>query len=172
MTVHARALLAVATLALLPAPARADWFRTLVRYECDTAANALTVTYAGAYNEEGDTMIAQAGDDAWDPWSLLEIRDDEQGTRVERIKRVSRTCDLGTASYRVTLSGKPGNMDLIKRCGLAASAHVLVEQGGATVFDSSLEGDCHDGQPIITRIEIVPGVAPRVTRTPRDAFHR
>lgn len=168
----ARAWLAVAILALLPSPARADGFRTLVRYECDAAANALAVTYAGAYNEEGDRMVAQAGDDAWDPWSLLEIRDDGEGTRVERIKRVSRTCDLGAASYRVTLSGKPGNMDLLKRCGLAVSAHVLVEQDGTTVFDSALEGDCHDGLPVITRIEIVPGETPRVTRTPRDAFYR
>lgn len=168
----ARALLAVSIMALLPSSARADGFRTLVRYECDKAGNVLAITYAGAYNEDGDRMVAQEGDDAWDPWSLLDIQDDEQGTRVSRIKSVSRTCDLGKASYRVTLSGKPGNMDILKRCGLAVSANVLIEQDGTTVFDSALEGDCHDGQPIITRIEVAPGAAPRVVRTPRDEFYR
>ena len=53
--------------------AHADYFRTLVGYECDVAANKIILTYLGAYNEAGDSLVQNKTDDQWDPWSLIEM---------------------------------------------------------------------------------------------------
>ncbi|WP_454259466.1 hypothetical protein [Pseudoxanthomonas mexicana] len=168
----AAAAIAFCILTLSSTTARADWFRTLVRYECDVESNMLLVSYVGAYNEEGDRMVSQAGEDAWDPWGLLDIRDDDEGTRVVGTKVVSRTCPLDGCTWHVLISGKPGNADILKRCGSMATARVIVALGDAEVFDSALEGDCHDDEPVIARIEVPPGEPLRVTRVSRSQFYR
>ncbi|WP_372016160.1 hypothetical protein [Pseudoxanthomonas sp. 10H] len=154
------------------APAHADRFHALVEYACDRAGDTLAITYSGAYDEAGEARKAARGEDAWDPWDLLEIVDDEQGTRVTEIREVERTCPLSDARYRVVVRGAPGNGNILGRCGATASAQVRVWRGTELVFDEALEKDCHGGEPLVTAIELRPGAPPRVTRTPPLAFYR
>lgn len=81
-------LLAIAMIVLSASNAHADFFYKLVGYECDKKADAVILTYAGAYNEAGKEMRKNKGPRQWDPWKLV-VRDNvlygrESGKRVYR----------------------------------------------------------------------------------------
>lgn len=153
-------------------PVFADWFHTLARYECDQAADTLLISYVGAYNEEGDTLLAKAGENEWNPWKLLEVQDDDKGTRVTGIKSIERSCKLSDGVYEVVISGEPGNINILGRCGSQATASVKITKDKNSVYSGSFEGDCHSDAPVTTKIKAGPNNLLKITTTPKNEFFK
>ena len=165
-------MLALTCIAIAPSTASADWFHKLVRYRCDKANNTLIVSYVGAYNKEGEALLAGAGKDDWDPWQLLKMHDGKEGSRVMAVKTERRVCQLQNRVYKVAITGEPGNWNLGGRCGANASAMVKIESNGKSVYRGYFEGDCHGAASILTEIEVKPGSEPQLKVTPNDEFYR
>lgn len=145
-----------------------DWLHKLVSYRCDPSTDVLSIYYDGAFNEYGKEMLDNAGMNDWDPWQLLEIKDDENGTRVIGIKSVTRTCVLSDGKYEVIISGLPGNMNIMGRCGVAISAHTEINKNGQQIFSGGFEGDCHMSSMVLTNIIVKPGQNLQLTREPEE----
>ncbi|WAJ39528.1 hypothetical protein OU800_09955 [Pseudomonas sp. GOM7] len=156
----------------ITSPALADWFHTLARYECNQAADALLLSYLGAYNEDGEALLAKAGENEWNPWSLLEIQDDTKGTYVTGIKSIERSCKLSDGIYVVIISGQPGNTNILGRCGAQATASVKIIKNNNPIYTGSFESDCHSGAPVITEIKASPNNSIKITTTPNNDFFK
>jgi hypothetical protein len=144
----------------------------LVGYECDVAANKIILTYLGAYNEAGDSLVQNKTDDQWDPWSLIEMKDDEN---IGSLKSIERTCGLKDGAFKVTIRPTPGNMNVMGRCGATITASLEIEYAGKIVYHlGGFQEDCHSsyGQPIITKVIFDPDSSkPTIVETPYDEFY-
>src|SRR4026209_1738730 len=102
---------------LVPLPANADSFYTLVRYECVPAKDQIIISHLGAYNEAGEAMVENKGENEWDPWKLVKIRDDGNRTEIVGVEEVKRTCTLSDGAYEISIRPSPGNYNVQGRCG-------------------------------------------------------
>src|SRR5512139_3391839 len=89
--------------------AYADSFYVLVGYICDVKGDQLLLTYDGAYNEEGEDMMAKKRDTQWDPWSLVTAKDDDH---IGSLKTIRGTCRLSDGTYKVAITPSPGNFNV------------------------------------------------------------
>ena len=136
---------------------RADTFFKLVGYQCDRSADRLTLTYDAAANGEGQAMTEAKTKHQWDPWSLIEMRDDDN---IGRLGTIKRTCKLSDGTYQVELGPQPGNMNIQHKCGAWISAWAEVRKGSKVIyprtdFESGVGCFFADGE-ITTRVEITP----------------
>ncbi|MDR0747602.1 MAG: hypothetical protein LBE89_06905 [Helicobacteraceae bacterium] len=174
---------AVAIGALLaPLCANADWFYVLVGYECEN--DRLTLTYDGAYNEEGEIMVENKLDTQFDPWSLVTIEDTEEHTRIIDTTTHKAECKLSDGAYQIELAPYPGNFNILGRCGAWMGAQAKVTKANATLYDRVFVDDCHgydnrdlwldgDREIVITRVIFTPEEEkPRIIVTPTEDFYR
>lgn len=165
-------LVVVLLIPLWVAPAQADWFHKLVGYQCDQDSGQVVVRYVGAYNEAGEDMINRKGQQEWDPWSLITMKDDDH---IGDLKTVEGTCQLQDGLYRITIGPEPGNFNIQGRCGAHISAWVEIQRGAEVVLPRYIfEGDCHDmDSPITTEIIVkVRSERPLITEVPWDDFYQ
>jgi hypothetical protein len=140
-----------------------------VGYSCDTANDQLIVYYKGAYNEAGEEMLKQKGENEWDPWSLIET--DEDGEIIRSIKTIERTCALAHGSYQIRLGPSPGNSKVTGMCGAHMGAWVEVLRSSEVIVPKQgLGPDCDLKAPVTTKITISP--KPVITTVPADDFYR
>lgn len=154
-------------------PAHADFFHKLVGYECDTKANSVILTYAGAYNEAARKMIKNKGSRKWDPWALI-VTDKKNKNHIGSLKTVHGQCRLRDGIYTITFGALPGNANLQGKCGGFVSAWAEVRRDSAIVLPRHAfeYGDCHVTQPVTTKIVIeVGGKEPVITTVPWDRFY-
>jgi len=166
-------LAALAAFMLIPFAAQADWFYTLVRYECVPSEGRIVVSYVGAYNAAGEAMVANKSANEWDPWKLVEIKDDDVHTRIVATHPVTQVCLLRDGEYTVVIRPVPGNYNVQGRCGAHMSAGVRVTRAGQVILDTDFEGDCHDTTPVVTKI-VVGGDAKEtvITKTLWNEFYQ
>jgi hypothetical protein len=158
---------------LFPNQARADWFHTMVRFECLRSENKIVITHLGAYNEAGEAMLKNKKSNEWDPWQLVKARDDKDGTRIIGIQKVKKTCRLSDGTYIVVIRPVPGNYNIQGSCGAHMSSGVSISRGKKKIFDSDFEGDCHDMSPITTEVTVRAGSDTADTKSVKwDDFYK
>lgn len=154
---------------LLAPQAKADWFSTLVGYSCDTANDQLIVYYKGAYNEAGEAMLKQKGENEWDPWLLIET--DKDGEVIRSTKTIERTCALTHGNYEIRLGPSPGNSKVTGLCGAHMGAWVEVVRGTHLVVPRrGMNTDCNQSEPVTTKITISPELV--ITTIPASKFYQ
>jgi hypothetical protein len=141
--------------------AYADWFYTMVKYQCDTDADILTVTHYGAYNQLGEMMrLKYLDDDTWAPDALVDIEDDGNRTVVTGVKSVTRRCRLTDGLYRVTVTGSPDNGNILGMCGAHITADLTVTKDNDTIVKQRFEGFCFSDDDVLHKVVIEPKKAP------------
>lgn len=131
------------------------------------------ISLKGAYNEEGKQMLRTKGANEWDPWSLVDLKDDKNETRIIGTRSVRKICRLRDGIYRVEIHPSPGNVNILGSCGGEMSAGVVVEKAAATVVRTDFEGDCHGEDPVIVEVEVRAGSrSPRIRRVPKAEFYK
>jgi hypothetical protein len=151
--------------------ATADQFHKLVKYECLPKAGRLVVSLKGAYNEEGKRLLQMKGPDEWNPWSLVDIKDDKNETRIIGRRSVSRTCSLADGEYHVQIFPSPGNENILGTCGVEMSVGVVIKKAERTVVEAAFEGDCHAHDPVVVEVAVRGGTS-KIKRIPKDAFYK
>jgi hypothetical protein len=133
----------------------------MVKYQCDTDENVLTVSHYGAYNELGEMMLLKyLDDDTWDPYSLTYGDGDGERPRITGVKSITRICRLSDGLYRVTVTGSPDNWDVLGMCGAHITANLTVTKDNATIVNQRFEGYCNNDNDVLHRVVIEPGKAP------------
>lgn len=137
--------LIVMAISLLAAPPTfADVFYKLVGYVCDTKSDSLIITYDGAYNEIGKSMVENKQKTQWDPWSLVTI-DDDSHVRVR--ESINQRCMLSDGTYNIKIAPIPGNIDTQGRCGAWITASVEITRNTRPVYTiERFEQDCMDNE--------------------------
>lgn len=163
-----------AILCITPMLAHADQFYVLVGYTCDTRNDRILLTYDGAYNEDGQAMVAKKTKNQWEPWSLVTGTDD--GDHIKSLKTVRGSCRLSDGIYQVEITPSPGNFNIQGRCGAWMTASAKVKKQHKIIYSvPRFENDCHDmDTPVITKIIIEAGKpAPaQVTTVKWDDFYK
>jgi len=141
-------------------PARADWFYTLVGFQCDRTADRLTIRYRGAYNDEGKLMVSGKSATEWEPGSLIATMKDDD--HIGTLRTIEATCRLRHSAYRLRIGATPGNFNIQGECGASVSAWVEVRRGSKLVLPHyELEGPCHDREaPVTTEISFSSSFGP------------
>lgn len=131
----------------------ADSFYVLVGYICDAKNDQLLLTYDGAYNEDGEAMMANKRNTQWDPWSLVTLKDDDH---IGTLKTVRANCRLSDGLYKVTITPSPGNFNIQGRCGAWMTASATVTKGREIIARvPRFESDCLDIDTSITTRVVV-----------------
>lgn len=135
----------------------ADAFFKLVGYQCDQRADRLVLTYGAAANGAGQSMLESRTDHQWDPWTLVQMKDEDN---IKSTVTVRRSCKLSDGVYSIELGPIPGNMNIQRRCGAWISAWASVHKGTKVIypgtdFESGVGCFFADGE-ITTRVEIAP----------------
>lgn len=157
-------------LCLLATSARADAFFKLVGYECDKQSDRLVLTYGAAANGAGQSMLEAKTNNQWDPWTLIQMRDEDN---IASTTTVQATCKLSDGVYSIALGPVPGNMNTQGRCGAWVSAWAEVRRGKKIIyprtdFESGV-GCFYTNGEITTRVEIAPRRAShKITRFPAE----
>ena len=155
---------------LFTGTASADAFYKLVGYRCDKTADKLVLTYDAAANSDGEEMFRNKSAHQWDPWGLIEMKDEDHVAKLQTIKR---SCKLSDGTYLISLGPIPGNMNIQRRCGAWISAWAEVRRRGQIIyprsnFERGVGCFVADGE-IVTRVEIRPGeTIPRVEVHPAE----
>ena len=152
--------------------AYADSFYVLVGYVCDVKGDQLVLTYDGAYNEEGETMMAKKRDTQWDPWSLVTAKDKDH---IGSLKTVRGSCRLSDGLYKVAITPSPGNFNVQGRCGAWMTASATITKGNKVISQvPRFESDCHDmDSPITTRVIVrAKKSAPEVKTLKWEEFYK
>lgn len=169
-----RCVLTIAMIALLTSNAYADFFYKLVGYECDEKADAVVLTYTGAYNEDGEKMMKNKGPRQWDPWTLI-VKDKKNKNLIASHKTIRGRCKLSDGIYDITIGPLPGNANLQGKCGAFMSAWAEVRRGSEIILPRHMFeiGDCHITEPVTTKIIIeAGGKEPVVKKVPWDEFYK
>jgi hypothetical protein len=151
--------------------ARADSFYVLVGFVCDRKADELRITYDGAYNEEGEAMLAGRSKTQWDPWQLVVAKYDDH---IDSLKTVHARCQLSDGAYKIELKPAPGNFNIQGRCGAWMTAGAKVTKNGRAIYSiDRFDNDCHDTEsPIVTRVKIRPKKEPVLVTVKWDEFYK
>ena len=168
-----KSLLVIAAIVLSTTSAHADFFYKLVGYECDRNTNAVILNYLGAHNKAGKEMVQNKGPQQWDPWSLIDKMKD--ANHIGSLKTVHGQCELTDGIYDITIGPLPGNFNLQGICGGFMSAWAEVRRGSEIVLPRhAFEfGDCHNAQPVTTKIVIEAGSKePVIKKVPWDDFYK
>ena len=164
-----RTLFAIASLAFTLL-CRGDSLHELVRYDCDALGGEVMVSYHVAYNEAGEKLMQSAGEDTWDPWTLVEV--DKFGERITRVKTIRRRCKLNEEIYLVEISGAPGNWNLRGEGGGDMSARVVILKEKKRLLDIVL-GGTRPEEPVVAWVSIRAGSSkPSIRTIPYDDFYR
>jgi hypothetical protein len=146
----------VLLLSLLSASANADSFYTVVGFQCDAANDVLLLTYDGAYDLAGETLVRNKKPDQWDLWTLYYAH-----------QTIRKQCRLSDGEYELSIS--------IYNTGSCYDCYGIwanVTHSGKLVFNEGLDG--FEGPPTQTFIaRAVIGsrdAQPELTRFPLDEF--
>lgn len=156
----------VAAIGVLFAPIclSADSFYTLVGYECEN--DRLTLTYDGAYNEDGKKMVANKRDTQWDPKKLVTIEETEEYARIVDTTSVKAECVLSDGVYQIELFPYPGNSNIQGLCGAWMGAKAKVIKDNKTLYENIFSEDCHHRNYFYPEIEGI--TISRVIFTPKQ----
>lgn len=102
----------------------ADAFYVAVRFECDRKNDFVAVHYLGAYNEQGEALIASLDENGMEPWKLVEVT----GDKIIKQNTVTKECTLSDGTYKVEIGPAPGNSNIQGRCGAEMSAWAEVSK--------------------------------------------
>jgi hypothetical protein len=105
---------------------------TVVGFECNRAKDILLLTYDGAYDEAGKTMVRNMKPDQWDLWTLYYTN-----------KTIQKQCHLSDGVYELTLSLYHSGT-----CEVCFGIWAKVIRGGKEIFSRGLDG--FEGPPIQT----------------------
>ncbi|MDR0664454.1 MAG: hypothetical protein LBF86_02885 [Helicobacteraceae bacterium] len=167
---------------LAPLCANADIFYTLVGYEC--GSDRLTLTYDGAYNEEGGNMLANKRDTQLEPHSLLTIESTDKYARIVDTAVHKAECKLSDGVYQIEIAPYPGNSNILGLCGAWVGARAKVTKGDMTLYDRVFADDCHQRfnkdlwiegkqEVIITRVIFTPNKdEPHIIVIPYQDFYK
>ncbi|WP_457437655.1 hypothetical protein [Pseudomonas sp. TE3786] len=152
--------------------AQADWFYTLMGYECDSANDQLIVYYKGAYNEEGSAMTTAKTKNEWEPDDFIQSMKDE--SHIGTLKTVKRVCHLRSGDLSAEFGAIPGNSDIEGMCGGVIVGWVEVKRGKAIVLKKlALEDPCQSGSSEVTTRIVFKGKAePAFTKISAHKFYR
>ena len=139
---------------LLPSLAWADTFHTGVKVTCDTRADSLRISYVGAYNEAGETLISSLSENGVASDQLVKTDGD---SLITQILTKTWKCELSDGTYEIVVGGAPGNMKIGGRCGAHLSAWVEISRGGTKFPHTVFHEDCHLSKSVITDIRIRAG---------------
>jgi len=159
-------------LLLISLSVHADSFFVLVGYVCDRKSDRLILTYDGAYNEEGETMVENRSATQWNPWALTTVRD---GEYIDSLRTIRRKCRLSDGIYNIVITPVPGNRDVTRHCGAWITASALVTKGNKTVHSvPRFENNCQDtDSPIVSRVTIrSQGEEPEVSTVQWNEFYK
>ena len=142
--------------------AHADYFHALVGIKCNAQTDRLVVYYIGAYNEEGEALIARKNENEWTPGELIASMEDDD--HIGELKTIVRTCELSHGKYEILIGPSPGNMNIQGQCGAQLSAWVeITRYGNVLVPRRGFEPWCHDlDGEVLTRVTIH-----SISKTPR-----
>jgi len=143
------------SLLLFSANAESDQFYELIRYECNQQHNTVSVEYVGAYNEDGESLIANKTENDWNPWDLIVV---SKNSHVTKINAIHRTCKLTDGMYRVSIRPSPCNTNLMGMDGGMMMAGATISKQKSVLVSGSF-GACqiHDEEVLTTKITILSG---------------
>ena len=158
-------------LAASPLAAHADTFDRLVGYRCDTRAGELVVTYRGAWNEDGEALLATKTSTEWDPVDLVRTIDEDH---YGKSKVVEARCVLRKVVYRIRLGANPQGGSMDKQCGLEIGGWVEVSgRRDAPAFRHDFVRLCEFRERVVTRLVFRPGVSqPASTSVASEEFFK
>jgi hypothetical protein len=141
---------------VLSASASAESIYTVAGFQCDATKDILLLTYEGAYDREGESLVRNKQPDQWDLWTLFYSN-----------QTIRKQCRLSDGEYELSIS--------VYNTGSCPDCHGIwakVTHGSKIVFNSGLHG--FEGPPIqtvITRAIIKSHDAqPELTLHPWDEF--
>jgi hypothetical protein len=151
----------------------ADEFRTLVGFKCNVQTDRLIVYYVGAYNEEGEALVARKNESEWVPGSLIASMEDDD--HIGDLTTIVRSCELSHGKYEILIGPSPGNMNIQGECGAQLSAWVEIKRDGKVIVARrDFEPWCHDlDGEVLTRITIdAASKQPRLKTVKSNEFFR
>jgi hypothetical protein len=141
-----------------------------VRYDCNVKGGEVSVSYDVAYNEAGEELMQSAGENAWDPWTLVEV--DKSGDRIAKTKTIKRQCKLKDGIYLVEITAAPGNWNLQGMGGGDMSARAAIYKGKKRLVEVVLGGGRSSEDAVVARVSVRSGSSePSITTVPYDDFY-
>lgn len=134
--------------------AQADSFYQLVTYTCDKNSDQIVVELMGAYNEEGEAMLAKAGPDMWEPWSLVSV--DDSTDRITKMKTIKRSCILSDGKYSIEIGPEPWNTNIQGECGAYVGAWTRIKRGNKQLVRAVM-GACRMDEKVVKRVVVKAG---------------
>lgn len=157
---------------LYPVASLADEFYTLVNFNCDEHADQLVVTHTGAYNEEGQALVANKGKYSWSPSELRGLPNNDKQFQLP--KTIARSCRLSDGLYIFRLKPVPENFkNITGRCGDWETASIVILRNKHELVNVQLDQSCYDwNAPVITAIQVRAGAGKPImsTKTPNEFF--
>jgi hypothetical protein len=140
--------------------AHADSFYNLIRYKCDLQHDHVIISYVGAYNEAGEDLIENKGEDAWEPWTLVDI--DSSGERITKLRVIKKQCRLSDGVYNVSIGPTPYTTNINGRCGalMGMPGWVEIKKDDKVIIHRQLDPDaCSGGKDaqVVTELSLAAG---------------
>lgn len=156
---------------MLPISANADYFGTIIYYKCDMANDQIIIEYRGGLNETFEKMMENKGPNAWDPWDLVTV--DENQQFISKVEKIEKTCDLSDGTYNITIGPEPGNANIQGQLGARMSAWVKISRNGKEIINKTMEELWHLEIPIISKIVVkAKSLQPIITEIEQEHFYR
>jgi len=133
----------------------AETIYPLVTYKCNTEADIITMTNSLLKGEEGAGYHYSDEDGTYSPWNLVEIDRRAAHTRIFRTKKITKTCQLSSGEYTVTLEPQIFSRNLSGTCGASISSAFTVSFDGIDIKERTpFEDYCRGNSPVITRVTV------------------
>jgi hypothetical protein len=147
---------AMPLLVLLAQPAIADdRIYPLIKYDCDTKADILTITNSLLKAEENASFNYSAEDGTYSPWDMVEIDRKPNRTLIIRTSKIERECMLSSGTYRAVIEPQIFSHDLSGSCSENISGAVTIEHDSEEFLSRTpFEDFCLGNSPIIIRISV------------------
>jgi hypothetical protein len=151
----------------------ADAIYPLVTYKCNPEADIMTLTNSLLSNEEGASYQYSDEEGTFSPWNLVEIDRRSEHTQIVRTKKITRSCQLSSGEYTVTIEPQVFSRDLNGTCGATISSAFTISFDGIDIQERTpFEDFCLGNSPVITRVTVFGKTGEvKIKRVPRFTFY-
>jgi hypothetical protein len=145
----------------------------LVTYKCNPEADILTLTNSLLRNDEGASYQYSDEDGTFSPWNLVEIDRVSERTQIVRTKKITRSCQLSSGDYTLTIEPQVFSRDLNGTCGATISSAFTISFDGTDLQErTAFEDFCLGNSPVITRVTVFGRTGEvKIKRVPRFTFY-
>lgn len=148
-------ILLIAITANTAGAAAAEIIYPLITYKCNPQADIITLSNSLLKSDEGAAFKYSDEDGTYSPWDLVEIDRRTERTRIVHTRKITKTCNLSSGDYTITLEPHVFNRNMTESCGASISSSFTVSHDGVDIqARTPFEDYCRGNSPIITRVTV------------------